>query len=217
MVMFVLVPLARAQDDERKDAEGCKDSPLITRFPGSIINSCENKEFDQFDFPLGNDKDGNAQTKHIEGEFHSWDIGTREGTSELQVYRNMETALKSAGFQIDHTESPCNLTAHKGGTWIYIESKGTYYYQTIVSSKEMKQEVTADASSLKDEIEKTGHGLRHPLRHWQSHHSAGFRRSLKLGCCFAAASAGSEIAIGRTYRQSISFLVRNERKQSWLG
>jgi OmpA-OmpF porin, OOP family len=155
--IFLLAPPAKSQDDERKDAEGCKDSPLLTRFPGSIINSCENKEFDQYDFPLAPDKDGNAQTKHIEGEFHSWDIGTREGTSELQVYRNMEAALKTAGFHIDYEVSPNSITAHKGDTWILIESKGTYYYQTIVTAKEMKQEVTADASSLKDEIEKTGH------------------------------------------------------------
>ncbi len=149
--------LVHAQDDERKDAEGCKDSPVITRFPGSIINSCENKEFDQFDFPLPPDRDGNAVTKHVEGKFQSWDIATREGTSDLQVYRNMENALKNAGFTIAYPQSPAAITAHKNGTWIYIESKGTFYYQTIVTSQEMKQEVTADASSLKNEIEKTGH------------------------------------------------------------
>jgi OmpA-OmpF porin, OOP family len=155
--VWLCAPLVHAQDDERKDAEGCKDSPLITRFPGSIINSCENKEFDQFDFPLPADKDGNAAAKHVEGRFQSWDIVTREGTSELQVYRNMETALKNAGFTIDYPQSPTAITAHKGATWIFIESKGTYYYQTILTAEEMKQEVTADASSLKDEIEKTGH------------------------------------------------------------
>jgi OmpA-OmpF porin, OOP family len=147
---------AKAQDEPRQDAEGCKDSPLITRFPGSVINSCDNKEFDQFDFPLPPTEAG-ERNKHLEGEVHSWDIATREGTSELQVYRNMENALKSAGFVIDYPYSPYSITAHKGSTWIYIESKGTYYYQTIVTAKEMKQEVTADASSLKDEIEKTGH------------------------------------------------------------
>ncbi len=113
--VFLVAPLSRAQDDERKDAEGCKDSPLITRFPGGIINSCDNKEFDQYDFPLGTDKDGNAKIKHVEGEFHSWDISTREGVSELQIYRNMETALKSGGFQIDYTESPNNITAAQRG------------------------------------------------------------------------------------------------------
>lgn len=155
--LLLSVPTLRAQEEERKDAEGCKDSPLVLRFPGGIINSCENKEFDQFDFPLGFDKDGNPLTKHVEGEFHSWDIATHEGISELQVFRNFQNALKNGGFTIDYTQSPNIITAHKGGTWIQIESKGAYYYQTIVTSQEMKQEVTADASSLKNEIEKTGH------------------------------------------------------------
>lgn len=157
VVLLISAPALRAQQEERKDAEGCKDSPLVTRFPGAIINSCENKEFDQFDFPLGTDKDGNALTKHVEGDYHTWDIATREGISELQVFRNFQTALKNAGFTIDFTQSPYLITAHKGSTWVHIDSKGTFYDQTIVTSKEMKQEVTADASSLKEEIEKSGH------------------------------------------------------------
>ena len=92
----------RAQDNDKpKDAEGCKDSPLVTRFPGGVINSCENKEFEQADFPLGNDKNGNVLTKHLEGEFHSWDIATHEGVSEIQVFRNFQNALRTGGFLID--------------------------------------------------------------------------------------------------------------------
>jgi outer membrane protein OmpA-like peptidoglycan-associated protein len=143
--------------DAPQDAEGCKDSPLVARFPGSHINSCENKEFEQADFPLGTDKDGNARTRHVEGEFHSWDIATREGMSELQVYRNFLTALKNAGMTIDYANSPDQLVAHKGATWVFIESKGTFYYQTIVTEKQMQQEVTADASALSAEIKKSGH------------------------------------------------------------
>lgn len=147
----------RAQDDDKpKDAEGCKDSPLITRFPGSIIHSCENKEYEQADFPLGLDKDGNARTKHVEGEYHYLDIGTREGTSEIQVFRNFQTAIKTAGFAIDYLNSPEQIVAHKGSTWIFIDNRGDYYYQTIVTEKTMTQEVTADASSLNDEINKSG-------------------------------------------------------------
>jgi OOP family OmpA-OmpF porin len=142
-----------AQDDDKpKDAEGCKDSPLITRFPGSIINSCDNKEYEQADFPLPGEK-----MKHVEGEYHYWDIATREGTSEIQVFRNFQTALKNAGLTIDFEASPSQIVAHKAATWIMIDSRGSYYYQTIVTEKELKQEVTADASSLASEIEKTGH------------------------------------------------------------
>jgi OOP family OmpA-OmpF porin len=143
----------RAQDgDKPQDAEGCKDSPLITRFPGSIIHSCENKEYQEADLPMAD-----SQTKHVEGEYHYWDIGTREGTSEIQVFRNFQNAIKSAGFTIDFTQSPSQIVAHKGSTWIFIDNRGEYYYQTIVTEKEMKQEVTADASSLSEEISKSGH------------------------------------------------------------
>jgi len=148
----------RAQEEEKpQDAEGCKDSPLITRFPGSTIHSCENKEYEQADFPLGTDKDGATLNKHVEGDFHSWDIGTRPGTSQIQVFRNFQAALKNAGFAIDYTNSPGEIVAHKGDTWIYVDNKGEFYYQTIVTEKQMQQEVTADASSLGDEINRTGH------------------------------------------------------------
>ena len=47
--------------------------------------------------------------------------------------------------------------AHKGATWIFIDNRGSFYYQTIISVKNMQQEVTVDASSLAGEIEKSGH------------------------------------------------------------
>jgi outer membrane protein OmpA-like peptidoglycan-associated protein len=157
-VLLLFASNLRAQDDDKpRDAEGCNDSPLITRFPGSIIHSCDNKEYEQADFPLGSDKDGNALTKHLEGDFHSWDIATRQGTSQIQVFRNFQTALKNAGFAIDYANSPGEIVAHKGSTWIYLDNKGEFYYQTIVTEKQMQQEVAADASSLGDEINKTGH------------------------------------------------------------
>jgi hypothetical protein len=172
--LFSFTATARAQEEDKpKDAEGCKDSSLITRFPGSIINSCENKEYEQADFPLAND-----QQKRVEGEYHSWDIATREGTSEIQVFRNFQTAIKNAGFTIDYTNSPAQIVAHKGATWIFIDNRGTYYYQTIVTMKEMKQEVTADASSLSDEISKSGHVAVYgnSLRHREGHDPARFRK-----------------------------------------
>jgi OmpA-OmpF porin, OOP family len=151
-MLFACATTLRAQDDDKpKDAEGCADSPLLSRFPGSIINSCINKEYEQADFPMGDTQ------KHLEGEFHSWDIATRPGTSEIQIFRNFQTALKNAGFTADYASSPEQLVAHKGATWIFIDSRGDYYYQTIVTTKDMKQEVTADASSLSDEISKSGH------------------------------------------------------------
>lgn len=150
LIAVLNAPTLQAQDE---DAAGCKDSPLISRFPGSTIHSCENKEYDQADMPIKAD----GTMKHVEGDYQYWDIGTREGTSDIQVFRNFQNALKSGGFTIDYTESPGQIVAHKGATWIFIDNRGSFYYQTIVTEKEMKQEVVADASSLSDEIKKTGH------------------------------------------------------------
>ena len=148
---------AAAQDEPKTDAEGCKDSALITRMPGSTINSCDNKEYEQATMPAGKDKDGNVIEKKLEGEYHSWDYATRDGMSEIQIYRNFETALKRAGFVIVNADPPTEITAKKGDTWFMLESKGAYYYQTIVTVKEVQQEVTADASSLSEELNKSGH------------------------------------------------------------
>jgi OOP family OmpA-OmpF porin len=145
------------QDEPRADAEGCKDSPLITRMPGSTINSCDNKEFQQAEMPVGKDVDGGVINKTFEGEYHYWDMATREGMSEIQIYRNFETALKQGGFTVAYEDSPNTITAHKGDTWYMLESKGSYYYQTILILKAMKQEVSPAVTAMSEELNKSGH------------------------------------------------------------
>ena len=157
LILFWIPATLLAQDDAPQDAEGCKDSAIITRMPGSTIHSCENKEFEQVKVPVAKDADGNVTEKTLEGEFHSWDYGTREGVSEIQVFRNFENALKQAGMKIVYEESPGTITANKGDTWYWLQSSGSYYYQTLLTVKSMQQEVTADASSIADELNKSGH------------------------------------------------------------
>jgi outer membrane protein OmpA-like peptidoglycan-associated protein len=152
---FAAIPPVHAQDTP-PDADGCKDTPLITRMPGSFIAICTDKEYDQFTMPVGKNADGEID-KTFEGEYHDWTFNTREGVSEIQVFRNVEAALKKGGFTIDYSDPTRTLTAHKGNTWLNIQNSGSYYIQTIVTTKEMQQEMTADASSLANEIEKSGH------------------------------------------------------------
>ena len=40
----------------QRDAKGCKDSPYISRFPGTIIGDCESKDDDTADFVMGEGK-----------------------------------------------------------------------------------------------------------------------------------------------------------------
>lgn len=156
LLVLALALAARDVRAQNADAEGCKDSPLITRFPGSTISSCDNKEYDQAEMSV-KDKDGSAIPKTVEGEYHSWDYVTREGVSEIQIFRNFETALKNAGFTLDYELSPAEITAHKGDTWFQLSNRGSYYDQTIVIIKDLQQEVTADASALAKEINTSGH------------------------------------------------------------
>jgi outer membrane protein OmpA-like peptidoglycan-associated protein len=63
----------------------------------------------------------------------------------------------TAAFAIDNADSLQQLVAHQDNAWIFIDNRGNYDDQTFITTKEMPQEVTADASSLSDEISKTGH------------------------------------------------------------
>ncbi len=155
MMLFAALPLCTLHLKAQEDAEGCKDSPLVTRMAGSVLSNCDNKEYEQFDITVSAKDD--APKKHVEGEYHALNYNTREGVSEIQVFRNLETALRNGGFHIVYENSPGYISANKGKTWVVIENSGSYYYQTIVTEQEMKQEVTADASSLKDELDKSGH------------------------------------------------------------
>jgi outer membrane protein OmpA-like peptidoglycan-associated protein len=163
IALFVLAaatlcgPALFAQDEDRQDAEGCKDFPLISRFPGSKINGCDHKEFDSYSMPVARDKDNYAVEKAFEGEYWTWDMGTREGLSQLQIYRNFFDAMKSSGWIFDYQDSPGRFTAHKGGYQVDLQSSGTYYYLTVVKPGKMNQEVTADATSMGAEIDKSGH------------------------------------------------------------
>src|SRR6516164_6809373 len=64
---FALLPgLVRTQG---QDMEGSKDHPLVSRYPGSYIVKYVQKEFDEFELPLGkavNEKPTKSQ--HLEGK-----------------------------------------------------------------------------------------------------------------------------------------------------
>lgn len=152
--LLLSVSFAFAQED----AEGCKDSPLIQRMPGSTISTCEHKEFDSVEMPVGKNADGDPVTKNIEGEVWSWSMGNREGLSDVQVYRNFLNALQKANWTIDFQSPNGQITAHKGSDCVFMDNmNASFYYQTIVHLKEMKQEVVADAATMDNEIKQNGH------------------------------------------------------------
>ena len=96
LLLCLLVPFAAAQSD---DAEGGKDHPLISRYPGSVITHYLTKEFDEFTLPLGKlTGEKFAKSQHLEGKITRIVYVAPEGRSVLEVFGNDQDALKKAGF-----------------------------------------------------------------------------------------------------------------------
>ena len=158
-LLLIFLAVSPALADE--DAEGCKDSPLITRMLGSTLSYCEHKDFDGLDVAApGPDK--SRVDKHIEGEVSRWQYRTAESTSALQASRNIQNALSHAGFAEVFNAAGDVLTAHKRNTRVFFEFYDNSYNQYVVDVKEMKQEVTADAAQLQEEIDKRPPGRIYP-------------------------------------------------------
>jgi len=157
LVLGVALSVSMTFAYAQEDAEGCKDSPLIQRMPGSTISTCEHAEFDSVEMPVGRNGD-DPVTKNIEGEKWSWSMGNREGLSDVQVYRNFLNALQTANWTIDFQSPNSQITAHKGSDYIFLDNMNAgFYYQTIVHLKAMQQEVVADAATMGNAIKQDGH------------------------------------------------------------
>jgi outer membrane protein OmpA-like peptidoglycan-associated protein len=87
---------------QNKDVEGSKDHPLVSRYPGLVIAEYGFTEFDEFTLPLGKLKNGDTpeKTQHLEGKITRIAYDAPAGRSILEIYRNYESALKKAGFDI---------------------------------------------------------------------------------------------------------------------
>lgn len=169
-----------------KDAAGSKDSPLVTRYPGSVIDRYATHEFDEFNFPVGAvGKDNKPKSLHLEGKITRIIYTNPKERSGLEIYRNYETALKSAGFETVFTCSgdACGvarfgLTSDWADQWYgaghyqfsgkIARPQGDVYLSLHVGSGETDLDtievkpiegglVTVNAAALAGDIGKSGH------------------------------------------------------------
>ncbi|HEY8181873.1 MAG TPA: OmpA family protein [Thermoanaerobaculia bacterium] len=145
---------------QEEDAEGCRDSAVLSRMKSCRIESCDKKDFDRADIHAG----ASEQMQAVEGEVETIIYHCGDNVSFLSIVRNAENALKAAGFTKVYSgpgmnESPA-YSARKGGVWIDVQTQpngGQTYTQTVVRSKEMEQEMTASAESMEAEIARSGY------------------------------------------------------------
>ena len=75
--------------------------PLLPPYPGSTAGPpAKTVDFDQFDIPTGPAKERKfTKVQHVEGRMTSFSYGRPKDRSQLEIFRNYESALKTAGFE----------------------------------------------------------------------------------------------------------------------
>ena len=154
LICFAILISAHVCSAQTKDAAGCKDSPLISRFPGSVIIGCTDKADDSFTFTLDAGK-----KKAVEGEFHQVHYNFPQTASKPQVVRNLNTALRTAGYTMVYDSGTYgDFTGHMGKTWIQIEiSSSGSILESIVIETQLTQDVVANAAALGGSLASSGH------------------------------------------------------------
>ena len=155
-VLLFVAPLLAQEED----AEGCKDSTVLSRMKSCRIDSCDRKDFDSADIRTGSEE---QQVKAVEGEVESIIYACADNVSFLQMARNAENALKAAGFTTVFSGKGVNdypvYSARKGAIWIMVQTQpngGQTYTQTVVRTREMEQQMVASAESMQADIAKSG-------------------------------------------------------------
>jgi OmpA-OmpF porin, OOP family len=143
---------------------------LLSRIPGCWIEDCAQKDFDSLG--LYSEKDNPDQfevtkQKAVEGKTAVIEYNCGANVSPLQIARNAEGALQSAGYSLVVSGTITNnvgshvpaVVARKGGQWVQVvtDTGGRAYIVGTVREADMKQEMKADATAMAAEIQKTGH------------------------------------------------------------
>jgi outer membrane protein OmpA-like peptidoglycan-associated protein len=168
------------------DVRGSQDHPVLTRYPGSVIQAYSQQEFDQYPLALGVENNKPAKVETIEGRVTKIRYVNPKGRSAFEIYKNYEQALSGAGFKTLWTcaAQACGYTAHwhaLNGLTVsgsvadirYLAARGkvndqivtitsavggTHTTIHIVEAKEMDAGlVTASAAELAEGLERDGH------------------------------------------------------------
>jgi hypothetical protein len=181
--LFLAFIAAQAAAQPR-DVQGSKDSPLVSRFPGSIIVDYKMREFDEFNLPLSKVGAQGPKLLHLEGKVTHIRYQFPHDRSSLEVYRNYQTALNRAGFEtLFACAGDCGLTdvrispdwserwygesfrqfsgklaRPQGDLYVSLLVGGEDAYLDILETKPMEGGlVTVNAATLMSDIGRTGH------------------------------------------------------------
>jgi outer membrane protein OmpA-like peptidoglycan-associated protein len=157
-LVFCLTLVVQLCFAQAQDAAGCKDSPLFSRYPGSVLESCEHRDDDSYSFP-----NAKRERTEIEGDFTHLVYRFPKGVTTAPVLRNLVSALHSAGYTFEQnpTLSQSSFVVHKNGTWIHFEflSNDYGFRASIVKEIALTQVMVATVADLSTGIGSSGHSV----------------------------------------------------------
>jgi outer membrane protein OmpA-like peptidoglycan-associated protein len=107
LALLLCTPLpALAQADESKDCDGCKDHPMLARYPGSFLFGADVKAFEEAALPIGPVTQNDAgepvgpKSLNVAGKrTRLFYLAPRE-RSALEVFSNYKDALAKVGMSV---------------------------------------------------------------------------------------------------------------------
>ena len=102
LALFTLPALA----DDLKDCAGCRDHPLLARYPGSILLGADQKEFEEAAMPVGaathndNGEDAPLRVLDVSGKRTRLFYFAPSDRSALEVFLNYRQALEKSGMSV---------------------------------------------------------------------------------------------------------------------
>jgi OOP family OmpA-OmpF porin len=150
--IVLLVPAAaRAQTD----ADGSKDHPMLSRFPGYYIEEYDPQDFGTFTFQLGDDKEQKVEGRYWKISYWLKDGAKKGGPVELgRNYANLFTQRggKKLYDTLDAGGGVLTARMPAGGKNIWLEvdvsNSGEVYELTVVEEAAMAQQVEFTAMEL---------------------------------------------------------------------
>ena len=136
LVFLLLLPaLATNTLAQEQDSPGTADHPLVSRYTGSFIDGQQVLDFDSYTLPVGpvvKDSAGQrvpSEKISLEGMITRTLYRGPKERSTLEIQRNFQSALESAGFEILYTcgGKDCGNLFH----WVFYKDKE----QRILSTK----------------------------------------------------------------------------------
>ncbi len=163
IVLLLSCLLLPAANEAAQEDEPGKDHPSVPRFPGMVMESTSQTDFDGFDFEV---KPG--ENKRVEGRSWQFTYNLKEGArqpSPLEIVRNYANQFTARGGKLLYQEvssgggtATMMMPLGAGERWLSlrIESEGAYYWMRIIETAAMKQKLEFSADQMAEELKSAG-------------------------------------------------------------